>query len=134
MYPATRIGTLGFRRWYERKLIEAHAYFITCFLCMIMAAVSLEGIELRTMTIKSFPMLMLVFAGVVVAIHTYNRFRVLLAEAERYAEHSVCPKCDAYGVFSVIASGEMRAEDAGGRREVWLKVRCKKCHHEWSLP
>ena len=36
MSPADGIRQLGFRRWYERQLIESHAYFLTCFLCMIM--------------------------------------------------------------------------------------------------
>ena len=35
MSPADGIRKLGFRRWYERQLIESHAYFLTCFLCMI---------------------------------------------------------------------------------------------------
>ena len=36
------IRKLGFRRWYERRLIEAHAFLITGFLALILAVAFLE--------------------------------------------------------------------------------------------
>ena len=39
MEPARSIGKLGFRRWYERQLIESHAWLITCFLCALAIAI-----------------------------------------------------------------------------------------------
>ena len=38
MEPADSICRLGFARWYERRLIEGHAWFITGFFCMIAIA------------------------------------------------------------------------------------------------
>jgi hypothetical protein len=40
---ADDIRKLGFRRWYERQLLESHACLVTCFLCTILLAVCLEG-------------------------------------------------------------------------------------------
>ena len=47
MEPAATIGRLGFRRWYERQLIEAHAWLISCFLCMLAIAACVEVMSLR---------------------------------------------------------------------------------------
>ena len=35
MEPADSISRLGFSRWYERRLIEAHAWFISAFICVV---------------------------------------------------------------------------------------------------
>jgi len=37
-----RIRTHGFRHWYERQLIECHAWLVSCFLGMICAASGIE--------------------------------------------------------------------------------------------
>jgi hypothetical protein len=49
--PARSIGKLGFRKWYERRLIESHAWLITCFLCALGIAASLEGLSFK----RSYP-------------------------------------------------------------------------------
>ena len=38
MEPADSISRLGFARWYERQLIEGHAWFVSGFACMIAVA------------------------------------------------------------------------------------------------
>ena len=38
--PARSIGKLGFRKWYERRLIEGHAWLISCFLCALGIAIA----------------------------------------------------------------------------------------------
>ncbi len=47
MEPAAGIGKLGFSRWYERELIEGHAWLITCFLCMLAIAACVESMSFR---------------------------------------------------------------------------------------
>ena len=42
MEPADSIGRLGFARWYERRLIEGHAWFISGFACMVAIAAVVE--------------------------------------------------------------------------------------------
>ena len=42
MEPADSIRRLGFARWYERRLIEGHAWFVSGFMCMIAIAASME--------------------------------------------------------------------------------------------
>ena len=45
MEPARSIARLGFRKWYERRLIEAHAWLFTALLCAIYVGVSLESVS-----------------------------------------------------------------------------------------
>lgn len=36
MELAEGIRKIGFARWYERQLMEAHLYLVTAFLCLIL--------------------------------------------------------------------------------------------------
>ena len=42
MEPAAGIRKLGFKRWFERQLIESHVYLATVFLCLILVIVVFE--------------------------------------------------------------------------------------------
>ena len=42
MELADDIRKRGFKKWYERQLIESHAYLVTCFLCMILVTALME--------------------------------------------------------------------------------------------
>jgi hypothetical protein len=43
--PTLSIGKLGFRRCYERWLIESHAWLESCYLCALGIAASLDGVS-----------------------------------------------------------------------------------------
>src|SRR5947207_10707614 len=47
MEPADSIGRLGFARWYERRLIEGHAWFISAFICIVAIAACAEELTFR---------------------------------------------------------------------------------------
>ena len=47
MSPAEGIAKHGFRRWYERELIEGHVYLVTCILSLMLIAACLEQIDWR---------------------------------------------------------------------------------------
>ena len=47
MEPADSIGRLGFARWYERRLIEGHAWFVSTFVCTILIAAVMEELTFR---------------------------------------------------------------------------------------
>ena len=47
MEPVDSIGRLGFSRWYERRLIEAHAWFVSAFFCMVAIAACMEELSFR---------------------------------------------------------------------------------------
>jgi hypothetical protein len=119
----------GFRRWYERQLIESHAYLVTGFLSLIMTAIALETIAFRESVASALSLLVIAGAGGWLCIFAWNRFRGLLGNAEALAEQAVCKQCAAYGRFDVIDSRSSSEAQSGYA----LRVRCRKCEHEWQM-
>jgi hypothetical protein len=117
--PARSIGKLGFRKWYERRLIESHAWLISCFLCGLAIAASLEGVSFKRA--ESIPLLIFVFVGGLVCWYSLQRYRAIMDQAERLGESAVCPSCHSYGAFNVLGDYPH------------MNVRCRKCGNEWQL-
>ncbi len=120
MEPARSIARLGFKRWYERQLIESHVWLITVLLCGIGMAAALEVLDLRSAG-NTLVTLGFVFAGGLICWKGFERFRFLMVRAEEMASHSTCPACKAYGKFDVV--------DENAR----FRVRCRKCANEWVI-
>ena len=118
MEPADSIGRLGFARWYERRLIEGHAWFISAFICIVAIAACAEELSFR----GSFGRLLLYVTviGAAAAICAYGlvRYQKILTEAELLGEHATCGACGAYARFRLISPSQ---------------VRCRKCNNEWCL-
>jgi hypothetical protein len=132
MSPADGIRKLGFRRWYERQLIESHACFLTCFLCMILVLACLEGFSLRAAGWQPLGTLALVVVGAAVGVAALRHYKRLLDRAEYIAEHSTCGQCSTYGRLQILASGggsELSARHDG----LWIRVQCRKCGHQWLI-
>jgi hypothetical protein len=139
MDPTASIRKLGFRRWYERQLIDCHAALITCFLCGIMAAALLEQVNFKEFGWQPLSMLLIVLAAGLLGWGAWRRYITVLQRAERYGEHSNCPNCSDYGRFVVEATGMDTYPDAAARavaplESAWLRVRCRKCATVWRMP
>jgi hypothetical protein len=125
----------GFRRWYERQLIESHAYLVTAFLALILLLSGFEAMR----ELRGSPVYYLVIVGVAAAAGMlvwvgWRRFTVLLARAELFAESASCPRCAAWGKFEVLAAEAAGADDPPeSGRPHWLRVRCRKCSEQWRL-
>lgn len=115
------IARLGFRKWYERRLIEAHAWLVTAFLCVIVIAAGMELLSFREGLLRALGSAGMVFFAALIAWHGVRRFIAILAEAERLGEQSTCGSCRRYAVFNVIALSPR------------MSVRCRKCGHEWTF-
>ncbi len=131
MSVAASIRKLGFRRWHERQLIEAHASLVTAFLCVIVIAVCLDQFHWRESGAKPWIMLALIVAGIMLCYKTVTFYFKTLFRAEHYAEQAVCSGCKAYGVIEVLASSACRSQDVASGS--WLSVRCKKCGYDWTI-
>jgi hypothetical protein len=116
--PADSIRRLGFARWYERRLIEGHAWFITVFLCMIAVATCMEELNFRGSIARLLAYVTFILAAAAVGIYGMGRYRKILTEAERLGERATCGVCGAYARFKLISS---------------TQVRCRKCDNEWCL-
>lgn len=129
MSIATRIRKLGFRRWHERQLIEAHASLVTALLAMIVVAVCLDQFRWGDGGVKPPLLLALSVAGVVLCFKTVTLYFRVLFRAEHFAAQAVCSECKSYGTLEVLSCAAPRATD----NDDWLKVRCKKCGHGWTM-
>ena len=118
MEPADSIGRLGFARWYERRLIEGHAWFVSVFLCMIAIAACMEELNLRGSLPRLMSYVTLVLASAAIGVYGLMRYQQIMSEAERLGEHATCAACGAYARFKLISPSQ---------------VRCRKCGNEWRL-
>lgn len=119
MEPADGIARLGFRKWYERQLIEGHLWLVTCVLCMLLVAALVEMAEFRGPAAALLGRGAIVFAAGAFAAVAWNRYRTVMEVAERLAEHSTCPGCGTYARFRLVSGA--------------MQVRCRKCAREWRL-
>jgi len=118
MEPADSIARLGFARWYERRLIEGHAWFVTVFVCLIAIAACMEELSFRGSPLRLLAYVAVVAAAAAIGIYGMRRYQKILSEAERLGEHATCGACGAYARFRMISASQ---------------VRCRKCAHEWRL-
>jgi hypothetical protein len=118
MEPADSIGRLGFARWYERRLIEGHAWLITGFVCMIAVAACMEELSFRGSVARLLTYVAIVTAAAAIGMYGLVRYQRIFSEAERLGELATCPSCGEYARFRLISS---------------THVRCRKCHNEWRL-
>ena len=135
MTPAEGIRKLGFRRWYERQLIESHVYFVTCILSMILVAVCAEQIDWRAAG-QDLALFGYLIGGSALAFASLRRYNFLLLRAECFGNQSTCRNCLTYGVVAVLDAGVADADqerDTASADNSWIRVRCKKCGHEWRM-
>jgi hypothetical protein len=118
----------GFRRWYQRQLIEGHAYLVTGILSLIMMGVALETIAFRESLVNALVLALVACAGGWLFIFG-NRFKGLMSTAETLAEQATCTECRTYGRFEVLDARDS-LEAPTGRA---LTVRCRRCEHCWKM-
>ena len=124
----------GFRRWYERQLIESHAYLALGFVALIMMLAGAEVLGDMKSAGSYGVTLMMAAAGGLLVVVAWWRFNTLLRRAERFAEAATCPSCKSWGKFRVLNQEAATDEDppeAG--RPHWLRVRCAQCGGEWKI-
>jgi hypothetical protein len=132
------IRRLGFRKWYERQLIDCHASLVTCLLCGLVLAALLEEIALLDFASKPAAALT-AFGSIVLGWFAWRRYITVLERAERYGQRSTCEGCSAYGRFEVIESGfdaipGPAAQAVAPLPVAWMNVKCRKCGATWRMP
>ncbi len=116
------IRKLGFRKWYERELLQSHAHLALTFVCMlgvfaaIEAAWTPQGLHDRAADVAT----LLLCAGT--GIWSLRRYLRLLGHAELAANQADCPACRTYGRLTV----ERALPEA-------VMVQCKHCGHRWPI-
>ena len=123
------IRARGFRRWYERQLIDGHLWLVTGFLALIMMLVAIEVVPFRSSGTGLLLLTLVALAGGGVCVMAWRRFTRTLFVAEHLAERAVCPGCATYARFTIDAADEAPAAVAGWR----LALRCRHCSATWTM-
>jgi hypothetical protein len=119
----------GFRRWYERQLIDGHLWLVTGFLALIMMLVAIEVVPFRTSLGGLLLLTLVALAGGGVCLVAWRRFTRTLMVAEHLAGCAVCPGCATYARFTIEAAVEAPEAVTGWR----LTLRCKPCGSVWTM-
>ena len=131
---AESIRKIGFRRWHERQLIEAHASLVTAFLSLIVVVICLDAFRWRDPGLAPLINLSLIVAGLVLCYKTVGSYFRVLARAEHFAAQAVCSECQTYGRIEVLATSSPAPHGTAGQTgSDWFKVRCRKCSHGWTI-
>lgn len=121
MDAAGAIEKLGFRRWYERQLIEAHVWLVVCLLGMIGLFGGIESLDAKAPALTSILTLAFMFGAGFLGWHALMHYVALMIEALRFSNGSTCAQCGTYGKFTVL------------RQVPVIEVVCKTCHHHWRI-
>lgn len=118
MEPSDSIRRLGFARWYERRLIEGHAWLVTGVLAMVAIGAAVEALGQRGSLAQGLYDLGVALAALALGIYGFQRYQALLSEAESLGENATCAECGAYARFRLVSSSH---------------AQCRRCNHEWRL-
>jgi len=124
MSAGQRIRKLGFRKWYERELMQSHANLLLLLFATLGLLASAEVLSGPMASIDRVQVLAGAVACVGIGYFALRRYLRLLNHAEYVADQAICRACDAY------AKWELLSEEADGAR---LQVRCRKCAHHWQI-
>ncbi len=119
----------GFRRWYERQLVEGHVWLVTGLLALIMMAIALEVGGFRQSAAGFAALLAIGAAGGALCVFAWRRFTALLFRAEHVAGQATCPSCHAYAKFTI----ERASEAPDSVAQCALDVRCRACGSRWTI-
>jgi hypothetical protein len=122
MLPAGAIGKLGFRRWYERELLLAHAWLAACILAAFGALAEIEQLSLRSIGADALLSLAIAFVAGLAAWYSLSRYLHMLLRAQALAQRSTCPECGTYGRYRLLGATP---------RE--MIVCCRECAGEWRI-
>ena len=125
MRLAEGIRKHGFRKWYERELLQSHAHLLLTFFCAIGLFAAFEALgKFRTFGDQLTDIVAILICAAL-GVWALRRYLYLLMHAEATAHQADCPQCKAYGRF------QLDGENREGATSV--KVCCRKCQHRWTI-
>jgi predicted Zn finger-like uncharacterized protein len=124
MRLAEGIRKHGFRKWYERELLQSHAHMALTFVCLIGIFAAFETMTSAASWSDRLNDLAAILLCAAVGLWALRRYLYLLNHAEAAAHQADCPQCKTYGRLELLQS------DASGDE---VQVRCRKCGHVWHI-
>jgi phage FluMu protein Com len=130
-----KIGQQGFRKWYEARLVEAHVWLVTAFLCLIMLTIGLELLSTREQTFNIVSKAALIALGAWFGWLAFKRYSHAMLLAEAMGERAVCPSCKQlnFAVTRHSLPGDENGKSSSKHdlNQDGLLVNCRKCQHQW---
>ena len=114
----------GFRKWYERELLQGHAHMTLAFLCTIGLLGAVEAATQFTAWHDRLIDALAIVACAGIGLWSLRRYLYLLNHAEYVANQAECPDCGSYGRLELV--GDVHADGP-------VPVRCRKCTRQWSI-
>ena len=128
MKLADGISKHGFRKWYERELLNSHAHLVLTFFCVIGIFAAFEALgRFRSMS-DQFTDLVAILLCAGIGMWALRRYLALLMHAEATAHQADCPGCKAYGRFKLASETHH-----GSQHDDCVAVCCSKCQHRWTI-
>lgn len=124
MKLAAGLQSRGFRKWYERELLQSHAHLLLLFLCSIGLMGSFAAFDVRAPLLDRSMDVLAIVLMLAVSLWSLRRYLYLLLHAEQVARQAVCANCKTYGRLQLIRATP-ETDD--------VLVRCRKCDHEWTI-
>ena len=127
------LGRLGFRRWYERQLIEAHIWFAACFTAMVVCVAAFELLLDRHSAGETLLDACLVAACAFGCWFAWRRYAAKMAIAEAIGAQANCPRCRHHGFRLGLSNPDRMNPSAMGRNASSLVAVCPKCASQWLV-
>jgi len=124
MHLVDGIRRLGFRKWYERELLQSHAHLALTFLCAVGLFGAIEAAMHYTGWIDRVIDALAVVASGAIGVWALRRYLYLLMHAEHAANQADCPHCGTYARFTLVE---------GLPNASVVQVCCRVCAHQWSI-
>ena len=125
MNAVKTIRRLGFRKWYERELLQTHGNLVLLLLACLGLLGAVEAYSPRSPFLEQLQIVAAALASGTIGLLALRRYLYLLNHAEYVANQADCSACGTYGRFELM--GE-HAADASV-----LQVRCRHCGHAWRI-
>jgi predicted Zn finger-like uncharacterized protein len=124
MELAEGIRKHGFRKWYERELLQSHLHMLLLLLCTIGLLGAFEVFSRAAPVADQVSTVLSVLLCIGIGVWSMRRYLYLLLHAEKVANQAVCSQCQTYGRLAVLH------EDVPAQS---VSVRCKRCGHDWPI-
>jgi hypothetical protein len=124
MRLAEGIRKHGFRKWYERELLQSHAHLLLTFLSLIGAFAAVESMGGSSGFGEKLPDLVALLLCTGIGVWALRRYLYFLIHAEACANQADCPQCKAYAKMLI---------DTVRDDEAQIEVHCKQCGHRWTM-
>ncbi|MFC5607061.1 hypothetical protein [Variovorax soli] len=122
------IQRVGFRKWYERELLQCHGHLVLLLLCFVGLLGGIELLGSHGSLQVRLAALACVVASAIVGHRALRRYLLMLGHAQHMAEQASCPVCGTYARWDI--EDEQAQEGAPQSR---LHVRCRHCASTWNI-